>query len=90
MPEWTEIYMSPPKEWPEHWIMYFDSTLNLKGAGAGVLLISPMGEQLKYVLQIVTTRPRKYHAIAEITLHSNKDRHICIKTHAKVSPEYIT
>jgi hypothetical protein len=23
----------------------------------------------------------------EITLHSNKDRHICIKTHAKVSPE---
>jgi hypothetical protein len=26
----------------------------------------------------------------EITLHSNKDRHICIKTHAKVSPENIT
>jgi hypothetical protein len=23
----------------------------------------------------------------EITLHSNKDRHICIKTHAKASPE---
>jgi ribonuclease HI len=28
------------------------SALNLKGAGAGVLLISPQGEQLKYVLQI--------------------------------------
>jgi multisubunit Na+/H+ antiporter MnhE subunit len=25
----------------------------------------------------------------EITLHSNKDRHICIKTHTKASPEYI-
>jgi ribonuclease HI len=32
--------------------MYFDGTLNLEGAGAGVLLISPQGEQLKYVLQI--------------------------------------
>jgi hypothetical protein len=32
--------------------MYFDGSLNLEGAGAGVLLISPTGEQLKYVLQI--------------------------------------
>jgi ribonuclease HI len=48
----TEIMMPPPKERPEHWIMYFDGTLNLEGAGAGVLLISPHGEQLKYVLQI--------------------------------------
>jgi ribonuclease HI len=32
--------------------MYFDSSLKLEGAGAGVLLISPKGEQLKYVLQI--------------------------------------
>jgi ribonuclease HI len=31
--------------------MYFDGALNLKGAGAGVLLISPQGEQLNYVLQ---------------------------------------
>jgi ribonuclease HI len=32
--------------------MYFDGTLNLEGAGAGVLLISPQEEQLKYILQI--------------------------------------
>jgi hypothetical protein len=32
--------------------MYFDGTLNLEGAGAGVLLIYPQGEKLKYVLQI--------------------------------------
>jgi ribonuclease HI len=44
--------MPPLKEQPEHWIMYFDGALNLKGAGASVLLICPQGEQLKYVLQI--------------------------------------
>jgi ribonuclease HI len=32
--------------------MYFDGALNLEGAGVGVLLISPHGEQLKYVMQI--------------------------------------
>jgi ribonuclease HI len=50
--EGTEIQMPPPKERPEHWIMYVNGTLNLEGVGAGVLLISPQGEQLKYVLQI--------------------------------------
>jgi hypothetical protein len=39
--EWTEIQMPPPKERPQHWIMYFDGALNFEGAGAGVLLISP-------------------------------------------------
>jgi hypothetical protein len=50
--EWTEIQMPPLKERPEHWIMYFDGALNLEGAGVGVLLISPQGEQLKDILYI--------------------------------------
>ena len=33
--------------------MYFDGSLELDGGGAGVLFISPTGEQLKYVLQIL-------------------------------------
>jgi ribonuclease HI len=32
--------------------MYFDGSLNLEGAGTGVLFISPQGDHLKYVLQI--------------------------------------
>jgi hypothetical protein len=50
--EWTKTQQPPPVEKPEHWKMYFDGSLNLEGAGAGVLFISPQGDHLKYVLQI--------------------------------------
>jgi hypothetical protein len=46
--------------------MYFDGSLKLEGVGAGVLLISPTGEQLKYVLQIfwkVSKNEAKYDAL---------------------------
>jgi ribonuclease HI len=46
--------------------MYFDGSLKLEGAGAEVLLISPKGEQLKYVLQIfwkVSNNKAEYEAM---------------------------
>jgi hypothetical protein len=30
--------------------MYFDGAFSIEGAGAGVLLVSPMGDHLKYVI----------------------------------------
>jgi ribonuclease HI len=48
--------------------MYFDGSLNLDGGGAGVLFISPRGEQLKHVFQIlfeVSNKEAKY----EVLLH---------------------
>ena len=48
----------------DHWKMYFDGSLKLGGAGAGVL-ISPEGKQLKYVLQILwqaTNNEAEYEA----------------------------
>src|SRR4051812_37334990 len=44
-PEETSI---PWKEVPNLWVMYFDGAFCCGGAGAGVLLHSPMGEDLKY------------------------------------------
>ena len=40
----------PGKEASRDWIMYFDGAFSLQGAGAGVLLVAPTGEHLKYVL----------------------------------------
>jgi hypothetical protein len=42
MAEWRENQLPTPTVRPEYWVMYFDDSLNLEGAGAGVLLISPM------------------------------------------------
>ncbi len=66
MAEWRENQLPTPTVRPEHWVMYFDGSLNLEGAGAGVLLISPTGEQLKYVLQIfwkVSNNEAEYEAL---------------------------
>jgi hypothetical protein len=35
MAEWQENQLATPTERPEHWVMYFDSSLKLKGTGAG-------------------------------------------------------
>jgi ribonuclease HI len=46
--------------------MYFDSALNLDGTNAGVLFISPKGEQLKYVLELLfktTNNAGEYEAL---------------------------
>ena len=42
----------PGKEAPQEWIMYFDGAFSLQGAGAGVLLVAPTGEHLRYVVQM--------------------------------------
>jgi ribonuclease HI len=50
----------------DHWKMYFDGSLKVGGATAGVLFISPDEKQLKYVLQILwqaTNNEVEYEAL---------------------------
>jgi ribonuclease HI len=66
MAEWRENQLPTPTERPEYWVMYFDDSLKFEGAGARVLLISPTGEQLQYVLQIfwkVSNNEAEYEAL---------------------------
>lgn len=49
--EWTE-HRQPTLNLPDHWTMFFDGSKMLAGSGAGVVLISPKGDRLSYVLQI--------------------------------------
>jgi hypothetical protein len=51
--EWTEQQVPDNPEAAEVWRMYFDGSLKLQGADAGILFIAPGGEQLKYALQLL-------------------------------------
>jgi hypothetical protein len=37
-----------------HWNLFFDGSLQKQGAGAGVLLLTPTGEQFKYIAEYET------------------------------------
>jgi hypothetical protein len=49
--EWTDLGLWGIDELPDHWVMYFNGCYTLKGAGAGVVLIPPKGDILKYAIQ---------------------------------------
>ena len=51
--EWTEAEL--PKEYSSYsnWIIYFDGSKMLAGLGAGVILTSPTGDTVCFVLQIM-------------------------------------
>jgi hypothetical protein len=50
--EWTNSGLRGIDKLPDHWVMYFDGSYTLKRAGAGVVLIPPEGDILKYAIQI--------------------------------------
>ncbi|XP_073362023.1 uncharacterized protein [Aegilops tauschii subsp. strangulata] len=49
--EWIEQEKYVPSV-PEHWMMFFDGSKMLRGSGAGVVLVSPKGNHLSYILKI--------------------------------------
>jgi hypothetical protein len=50
--EWTNSGLQGIDELPDHWVMYFNGSYTLKGAGAGVMLIPLEGDVLKYAIQL--------------------------------------
>jgi hypothetical protein len=50
--DWAEAQYKPPKPDVDYWKMHFDGSKLKEGLGAGVVLTSPKGDHLRYVLQI--------------------------------------
>ena len=44
--------MSPAVIDQEYWTMYFDGSLMKKGAGAGLVFVSPLGVHMRYMVQL--------------------------------------
>jgi ribonuclease HI len=66
-------------ELPDHWVMYFDGSYILRGAGAGVVLIPLEGNPLKYAIQLgfpATNNIAEYEGLVT-GLRLAKDLDIC-------------
>jgi hypothetical protein len=50
--EWTNLSLRGIDELPNYWVMYFDGSYTLKGAGAGAVLIPLECDILKYAIHI--------------------------------------
>ena len=50
--EWTEVQRPPAPIDQEYWTMYFDGSLIKKGAGAGLVFISPLGVHMRYMVRL--------------------------------------
>jgi ribonuclease HI len=64
--------------------MYFDGSKRIQGASAGVVLISPHGDKLKYVLRMSFPQASNNEAEYEALLHGMKMAKACGATHLKI------
>jgi ribonuclease HI len=64
--------------------MYFDGSKRVQGAGAGVVLISPQGDKLKYGLKMSFPQASNNEAEYEALLHGMKMAKACGATRLKI------
>jgi ribonuclease HI len=64
--------------------MYFDGSKCFEGAGAGVMLISPQGDKMRYVLRMSFANASNNEAEYEALLHDMRMAKACGATRLKI------
>jgi ribonuclease HI len=82
--EWLELQNTRPPDLLSVWTVYFDGSKRVQGAGAGVVLISPQGDKLKYVLRMSFPHASNNEAEYEALLHGMKMAKACGATRLKI------
>jgi ribonuclease HI len=82
--EWLELQNIGPPDLSSVWTIYFDGSKRIQGAGAGVVLISPQGDKLKYVLRMSFPQASNNEAEYEALLHGMKKAKACGATRLKI------
>ena len=83
MAEWMELQTIGPPNLSSTLTMYFDGSKRTEGAGAGVVLLSPQGDKMKYVLWMSFLNPSNNEAEYEALLHDMKMAKACGATRLK-------
>ncbi len=82
--EWMELQNTGPPDLSRTWTMNFDGSKRVEGAGAGVVLISPEGDKLKYVLRMTFPNASNNEAEYEALIHGMKMAKACGATRLKI------
>jgi ribonuclease HI len=82
--EWLELLSMEPPDLSSVWTMYFDGSKRVQGACVGVVLISPHGDKLKYVLRMSFPQASNNEAEYEALLHGMKMAKACGATRLKI------
>jgi ribonuclease HI len=80
--EWLELQSAGPLDLSSVWTMYFDGSKRIQGAG--VVLISPQDNKLKYVLRMSFPQASNNEAEYEALLHGMKMAKACGATRLKI------
>ena len=64
--DWTELQAPEEKTDNTYWTIHFDGSRQLEGSRAGVVLTSPRGDKIRYVLRLMfpcTNNAVEYEAL---------------------------
>jgi ribonuclease HI len=82
--EWTEAQMPELPDLSNSWTIFVDVSKRVSGAGAGVVLVSPQGNRMRYVLCMCFPNPSNNEAEYEAVLHGMRMAKACGATHIKI------
>ena len=73
---WMDLQLPDNPDMTQSWTMHFDGSKREAGAGAWVILTSPQGDNMKYVLRM-KFRPSNNEAEYEARIHGMRMAKIC-------------
>jgi ribonuclease HI len=82
--EWTEAQMPELPDLSNSWTIFVDGSKRVSGAGAGVVLVSPQGDKMRYVLRMCFSNPSNNEAEYEAVLHGMRMVKVCGATCIKI------
>src|SRR3954468_21688035 len=82
--DWTEAQLPALPDMSGSWTMYFDGSKRNTGAGAGIVLISPQRDKMKYILRMDFPHPSNNEAEYEALLHGMRMARACGATRLEI------
>jgi hypothetical protein len=82
--DWIQSQTPAAPDTSGSWTMYFDGSKRSMGASAGVVLISPHGDKMKYVLRMNFPLPTNNEAEYEALLHGMRMAKACGTTRLEI------